>query len=286
MSHNYKRQEWHKEATISLLTGTLYGASNTLTGHPMDTVKSKMQAQSGFMNAKEGGGGMTSTIKQIFRQEGLVGFYRGVIPPMWGSVAYRSMQFTVFESLYTGLGDRGGIYEQAVPMTGGLKVKTCIAAFCGASSRSILESPIEYAKVRRQTGQTWYLRDVYKGFGLQWGRTCPMMTTYFLSIDSLRRHTNMFQSFWGQFIASGGSAAFGFWLVWPLETLKNQVQAGTKIEGIANPTIAQRIQFMGGLRGLYRGILPGTISIFSRNGVAMIVMQRAQKLVNDLGLRD
>eukprot|EP01060_Flectonema_neradi_P000323 TRINITY_DN10216_c0_g1_i1.p1 TRINITY_DN10216_c0_g1~~TRINITY_DN10216_c0_g1_i1.p1 ORF type:complete len:292 (+),score=29.86 TRINITY_DN10216_c0_g1_i1:39-878(+) len=278
MTHSHARQEWWKEGAISLATGTLYGASNTLTGHPMDTVKSKMQAQSGYMS-----GGMVNTIKHIFKAEGFRGFYRGVVPPMWGSVVYRSMQFSVFESAYTKLDQER--YKWSIPGTGGIQPRTVVAAFLGASSRAVIESPIEYAKVRRQTGHSWKLRNVYDGFTLQWARTCPMMTIYFLNVDSIRRHTNMFDSFAGQFIASGGSAAFGFWCVWPLETLKNQVQAGTTIPGVDKPTIAQRVKHLGGITGLYRGILPGTISIFSRNGVAMIVMQWAQRKVNELGLR-
>ncbi|KAJ9453756.1 Mitochondrial substrate carrier family protein G [Diplonema papillatum] len=283
MTHNHERQEWWKEGLISLATGTLYGATNTLTGHPMDTVKCKMQAQSGFLKG-HGGGGMIDTIRTVFRREGLMGFYRGVVPPMWGSVVYRSIQFSVFESVYTKLTNTRA--DNTIPFTGGLQIKTVVAGFCGASSRAFIESPVEYAKVRRQTGHSWQLRNVYDGFLLQYVRTCPLLTLYFVSIDSIRRHTTLMDSFWGQFIASGGSAALGFWVIWPLETLKNQVQAGTEIEGIAKPTIRQRIQYLGGFTGLYRGILPGTISVFSRNGAAMIVMQKAQRMISETGLRD
>lgn len=40
-----------------------------------------------------------------------------------------------------------------------------------------------------------------------------------------------------------------------------------------------------GYRGLYRGALPGCMSIFMRNGSAMIAMQFTQKKISDLGLR-
>ena len=38
-----------------------------------------------------------------------------------------------------------------------------MAAICGASSRAIIESPIEYAKVKQQTGQTWKMSQIYTG---------------------------------------------------------------------------------------------------------------------------
>jgi solute carrier family 25 carnitine/acylcarnitine transporter 20/29 len=55
-------------------------------------------------------------------------------------------------------------------------------------------------------------------------------------------------------------------------------------------SLLQRIQYTvrerGGVLGLYRGILPGSIRSFVGNGCAMVVMQYCQKKVTELGLRD
>ena len=51
-------------------------------------------------------------------------------------------------------------------------------------------------------------------------------------------------------------------------------------------TIVERFKAVGGLRGLYRGLVPGSISIFTRNGASMLVMQWAQRKVTEWGLRD
>ena len=48
-----------------------------------------------------------------------------------------------------------------------------------------------------------------------------MLTFYFVNVDNMRRHTNLWNYKVGQFIVSGGSAMLGFWLVWPFEMLKN-----------------------------------------------------------------
>jgi len=37
----------------------------------------------------------------VWRNEGAMGFYRGWIPPFFGSVFYRSLQFAVYESVWT-----------------------------------------------------------------------------------------------------------------------------------------------------------------------------------------
>eukprot|EP00927_Polykrikos_kofoidii_P067509 TRINITY_DN62997_c0_g1_i1.p1 TRINITY_DN62997_c0_g1~~TRINITY_DN62997_c0_g1_i1.p1 ORF type:complete len:303 (-),score=44.34 TRINITY_DN62997_c0_g1_i1:73-930(-) len=285
MTHNYERSSWYKDGGLALASGILYGGTNALVGHPMDTVKSKMQAQAGFI---EGGNNtMAGVIKRVWRTEGVVGFFRGVIPPFCGSSVYRSTQFAVFEAVYTRMKGTG-LDTATIPHTGGLAWGTVVAGVCGASSRAVIESPIEYAKVKRQTGQTWQVREAYQGFSMQLPRTTGIMTVIFCSVDSVRRWSDgkALSNPTGQFLTWGGCSAFGFWINWPLETLKNQLQAGTTIEGIAGkPTLRQRVDALGGPLGLYRGIVPGTISVFLRNGAAAVVMGYANKQIAAWGLR-
>lgn len=284
MTHAEKRSVWYKEGAIALSTGILYGATNAVVGHPMDTVKAKMQAQAGFMKGQETG--MASVIRRVWQLEGPVGFFRGVLPPLFGSSVYRSAQFAVFEAVHTKTTELG--WDQAkIPCSGGLAWSTVAAGVCGAAARAVVESPIEYAKVKRQTGQAWRFAEAYQGFFMQFPRTVGMMTFIFCGVDSTRRWTNgaAFEKPAYQFLTWGGVSMLGFWVIWPLETLKNQVQAGTAVEGTAAPTLRQRITYLGGPLGLYRGILPGSISVFLRNGTAAVVMGLAQRKITELGLR-
>jgi len=280
MTHSEKRTHWVKEGTYALITGTLYGATCIAVGHPFDTIKTKMQAQASYIE----GGGLFKTLVKIVRKEGFVGLWRGWLPPLFGSSIYRSTQFAVYEALYTKW--HSDEMRSIIPFSGGIEVRVVAAGFSAATCRAIIESPIEYAKVKRQTGQTWYLKNVYTGFKMQWVRTGGLMTIYFMMIDSIRRHTDLMHSKLGQFFASGFSSVVGFWIVWPFETIKNQLQAETKNVG---NTFRERVSYLTkthGAFGLFRGIVPGTASIFLRNGVAMIVMQWAQKQLTLLGLLD
>jgi len=65
------------------------------------------------------------------------------------------------------------------------------------------------------------LKDIYKGFTSCYVRSTGMLTWYFLNVDNMRRHTNLWDYNIGRFIISGGSAMTGFWLIWPFEVLKN-----------------------------------------------------------------
>ena len=57
------------------------------------------------------------------------------------------------------------------------------------------------------------------------------MTFYFCTVDTVRRKTNLWNFKIGQFFVSGGAAMAGFWLIWPLEVLKNLAQAENKVAG-------------------------------------------------------
>ena len=97
-----KRTVWYKDGAISLAAGMFFGAANTMTGHPLDTVKTKMQAQKGHMKLDRiKGPGVVDTIKRIWTNEGAIGFYRGCWPPLFGSVLYRGIQFSVYEGFFT-----------------------------------------------------------------------------------------------------------------------------------------------------------------------------------------
>ena len=72
---------------MSTLSGFAFGAMNTIVGHPMDTVKTKMQTQTEHIAR----GGLSHTVRQVYAREGFIGFYRGCIPPFFGSIIYRSL---------------------------------------------------------------------------------------------------------------------------------------------------------------------------------------------------
>ncbi len=69
---------------------------------------------------------------------------------------------------------------------------------------------------------------VLQGFGVTWVRTLGLMTTYFILVDSGRRHfPEVFaRPAIGPFLTSGVAATLAWWIVWPFEYMKAQVQSG------------------------------------------------------------
>ena len=187
MSHGEKRASWLKEGAIGAFTGGLFGMTNTIVGHPLDTIKTKMIAQTKHMGKKVG---YLETLKNVYVNEGVFAMYRGAWSAGIGSVVFRSTGFTVYELFYTRW-ENNDFMKSKIPLTGGLELRCATAGWLSGSFRAILECPFEYAKVQRQTGQTWSVAKIYKGFTSAYPRACGIMGFYFVQMDSWRRHTNV-----------------------------------------------------------------------------------------------
>lgn len=99
-----------------------------------------MQAEKGYENK-----GMLQTVVKIFRTGGVKGFYRGCVPPLWGSGVYRSIQFSAFEATYTYLDNSFG--KTQIPFTNGTEYRVVLGGIMSGTVRSLVETPLEYAKV-------------------------------------------------------------------------------------------------------------------------------------------
>ncbi len=279
--HNEKRTHWWKEGLMTLMSGATYGITSIAVGHPMDTVKTKMQAQQNFLESR----GLISIIKRIWRQDQIKGFYVGALSPLIGSTIFRSIQFSVFESIYTYFKDND-FMKSDIPYTKGIQPRVIMGGLSAGMVRTFIECPFEYAKVKKQTGQKWNFRSIYKGVGALFVRTTFLLGSFMIMVDAWRRHTNLMDSMGGQFTVAAVSGSFAWILVWPFENLKNVIQAETKNLGHSwNQKFSWMVKTHG-VRGIYRGILPGLICVSTRNGASMVAMTYTQAVFTKLGLRD
>eukprot|EP00127_Corallochytrium_limacisporum_P000255 Clim_evm2s9 gene=Clim_evmTU2s9 len=256
------------ESLYGLGTGVLFGTTAVIVGHPFDTIKTKMQAQTGFAQGR-----MSSCFIKVLKTEGVKGLYRGVIPPMLGSGIYRSTQFGVFEGVYTATKEIDFL-TTPIPGLFGLQGRVILGGACGALVRSFVETPLEYIKVRRQVGQSWNFRSVYTGLGATASRNLGAVTSFFVFVDHAKRHYPGMNPFFMGAICS----TIGWWIIWPIDSIKSNIQGSG---GKMGPMEALRYikNSRGGFLGLYRGILAGTLRSFTANGASFAVMSYAQKML-------
>jgi solute carrier family 25 carnitine/acylcarnitine transporter 20/29 len=145
----------------------------------LDTIKSKMQAQATYYNTSA-----FRTLANVYKNEGFLALYRGLLPPLVGSTVFRSVQFTAYGLAYGAARDHPFLMRE-IPLLGDMEMRVVAAGVFASTARAITESPLDFIKVRKQTGPGWTaaatpaqalrqplteLRHLYTGFGLTWAR--------------------------------------------------------------------------------------------------------------------
>jgi solute carrier family 25 carnitine/acylcarnitine transporter 20/29 len=203
LSAGDERSTWFMEGIYGFLTGILYGCTSVIVGQPFDTIKTKMQAGSGFEKKSP-----YSSLVEVLRKDGIRGLYRGSLPPLMGSGIYRSSQFAVYEATYTALSTKTSMPHGENVVASGI-----LASFV----RSVIECPIEYYKVRGQLGlssvsnvgsSTSPLLMMYTGFSLTFLRTAGALTSFFVLVDYGKRNYPEIikQPLLGPFVTAGKKA--------------------------------------------------------------------------------
>lgn len=279
MTHSEERSAWYIEGIAALISGVTYGIANTISGSPFDVIKTRMQVCENYSKL----GTINSGI-QIFKSHGVFGFFKGITAPMFGSSLFRSVQFASYESFNT-FAENIKPLRSHVPLTE-LEIRVIIGGIISGTSRALIECPFEYIKVRKQIGLSWEIKKMYTGFQATWYKAMGLMSTYFIILDYFKRKYNVFDSKFKLFFVSGFCSSMGFLVIWPFEIVKNRIQGNDMKDYSISKEIIKSVRKDGVWHGLFRGITPGLISVFIRNGFAMLVMQRTQKILTNLGLRN
>ena len=280
-----------------LLCAVVFGLTSPLVGHPLDTLKTKMIAQPGFAS-----GSSVAALATVLRTEGVGGLYKGLLPPLLGSAAFRSLQFAAYGVGMSALAEQHWA-TAPLPLSSGLQPRVLLAATLATTLRAAIEAPLEYAKVRRQTGlrvlQAESVAQVMRGgprgvlrelqlfylngsFALTWARLWIALGGFFVLVDHCDRHYPALGSLSlpvvGPFFKGAVCATFAWWLAWPLEVVKNQAQAGTVPADCRS--LRQRLSWVlahrGGVVGLFRGVGPGTARSIVANGSATAAFSHCQ----------
>lgn len=276
-----------------LACGLVYGCVSPLIGHPLDTVKTVMQA-GGNSSA-----GAVATARTMYAAGGARAFYRGILPPLVGSSIFRSVQFSAYGAAYGAQAGTAG--ESVIPGTGGLQARVLTAGLIASFCRSLIETPLEFIKVRQQMAKAVTggggvsgamshplveVRRLFTGFSVSFVRTWGLMGLFFVFVDHLERHHSELLATpgLGPFVKGGVCATAAWIVVWPFELVKNQVQAG--MAGLpATSSLPARLSWVvnhrGGVRGLYRGIGPGVTRSLIANGASMVAFSKCKELLFD-----
>ncbi|KAK9466309.1 mitochondrial carrier domain-containing protein [Lipomyces arxii] len=290
-THSQSSRQKHQKGYVGFIAGMGSGFTKILVGHPLDTLKVRLQTSS-----KEQFKGPIDCLVKTFRNEGPLALYKGATAPLIGWIAVDSVQLGSQQLYRKAIHQHFYSSEQTLPTLG-----VAFAGLFGGLSVTTITAPVEHIKARLQvqynastklyTGtidcgiklykQAGLFNGIYHGFFssllfrtrffFYWAYY-DVMTKYAKGNTTL---STAAISFW-----AGGFSAQAAWLFGlPFDVVKQVIMT----DSIANPqhkTYMAAVRFVynkRGLSGFYRGLVPSMMRAFPANAASLTVFEAVMR---------
>ncbi len=260
------------------VSGNLGGMVGVLVAHPWDTIRIRVQVQSGNRSGH-------TACRELIRNEGVTALFKGVMPPLAGLGALNAVLFSTYGPVLEEL-------QRRDPSRHLLHVY--VAGCAGGTAQTLIACPLELLKIRMQTNegaamgtlQTARLvvrehgvRGLYRGLMPTLIRDCPSYGVWFLVYEYLKdvmvKEWNMQGSKEpvAQF-AAGGLAGVAAWAsIYPIDVAKSRVQSSTASLSMA---AAFRDGYReGGVRSFFQGFSTTMAKGFVCSGTTFVCVELA-----------
>ncbi|TPX78595.1 hypothetical protein CcCBS67573_g00105 [Chytriomyces confervae] len=268
---------------IDFVAGTFGGAAGVIVGHPLDTVKVRLQAQAMSAASQRKYSGTLNCVATILREEKLKGLYKGMASPVVGVAAINSLLFGVH-----------GWFMHHIAGDNTPTVSNIFWAGCGSGLvNAFLACPMELVKIRlqnqtssnggssmtsysgpidccRKIYKTGGIRAFYKGLHVTIWRETPSYGAYFASYEIF---THLFtppgQSLDvpspGLLLAGGLAGIVGWLSTYPFDVIKTHIQSDLSGKNQSMLQAAGSIYRKEGIRPFFSGLGATAIRAFPTN---------------------
>jgi solute carrier family 25 carnitine/acylcarnitine transporter 20/29 len=275
----------NEPAWVGFVCGAVSGTTAVVVGHPLDTIKTKLQAQSSRFGARPS---TLSVARAVLAAEGLRGLYRGIVPPLLSTGFLRSVQFSVYAQCVA-------LFSKAHPGASMPYEYHFLSGALAGAARAVFESPMELVKVRRQTGVATSVPQMIReegilglrhGLGFTMLRNCCLLGSFFVIIHGTKDARKDLPPLVNGFVTGGIAATVAWWLVFPLDVLKSQVQAHqyTSTSPWTKPPSmlahARHLYATQGIRAFFRGVVPQSFRSILGNGAGMAAYEMTRLLLH------
>lgn len=285
---------------VDFLGGVAGGVLQCVVGHPLDTLKVRLQTRGAVRGAQGSPAGVLQTARSMLAKEGVWGFYKGVQSPLVANGLLQSVLFgtnAACRSVVARLTDRDA---RALPLT-----HVVAAALLTAPVYCAFVCPVDVVKCRLQvqveasTAAAVHYRGALHcllhtartegAAGLLRGYTATVcmrwvgLPCYFVTYDGAKR---ALLAAGGDdalttttVLAAGGLAGTVFWAVsFPLDTIKTRLQAGGEGTSRAILPVVRQLLQEGGVRAFYSGFLPCVLRAAPANAAAFVGLEGTRRL--------
>ncbi|XP_039631645.1 mitochondrial carnitine/acylcarnitine carrier protein [Polypterus senegalus] len=278
----------------NFFAGGFGGACLLLAGHPLDTIKVRLQTQSRSTVLYSG---TLDCLKKTVAKEGVLGLYKGMGAPLAGVSPMMAIGFFGF-----GLGKRLQQNEVGHPLTypqvfaagmlagllttvivaPGERIK-CLLQIQANSGLVKYSGPVDCAvQLYRERG----IRSVFKGTGLTLMRDIPSSGIYFMSYEWLKNtltpkgqsHTDLSIP---RVLFAGGVAGILNWAVAiPIDVLKSIFQTAPDGKYSGFRDVFRELVKEEGITSLYKGFTPVMLRAFPANAACFLGFELSLKFLN------
>lgn len=285
----------------NFLAGGFGGVCLVFAGHPLDTIKVRLQTQPILPNGKPAHyKGTWDCATKIIKKEKFLGFYKGMAAPIAGvcpmyAICFLSFsygkklqqksddhEFTLGELARAGC--LAGIATTAI-LAPGERIK-CLLQVQSANPQVTGPKYAGPADCFKQLYRQGGIRNVYVGTLATACRDVPATGMYFMSYEYFQRlltpegnsRDNLSP---GRTLLAGGFAGISNWLVAiPADVLKSRQQ--TAPAGIYSGLldVLKKTVKSDGLAGLYKGAAPTLLRAFPANAACFLGYEMAMKFLN------
>jgi len=284
------------------VSGVVGGASLVCAGHPLDTLKVRMQTMPKplpgqpplYTNALD-------CFYKTVKVDGFLGLYKGMSSPLTGVPPLYAIVFGAYgwaKSLFTKPVGSDVLTVNQIFWAG------CVTGV----STTFITTPIELVKARLQIqsgankqysglfdcGSKIFkaegLRGLNRGFVATLWRDVPGSGAYFATYELVKRSfipeggSAADLKSW-QLLLAGGSAGVANWLtVFPIDVVKSVIQTDMNNTYAAGHRgmlqCAKSIVANNGIAGLFRGIGPALLRSFPANAACFLAVEKTMQLLN------
>ena len=286
-----------KESPIKyFLSGGFGGICTVVAGHPLDTIKVRLQTMPVVgPNVVPLYSGTIDCARKTVAKEGIRGLYKGMGAPLCGVAPIFAISFygfglgkqlikktddeqlTALKLFYAGA--FSGIFTTII-MAPGERIK-CLLQIQHADAKPKYKGPIDCVKQLYKEGG---IRSIFKGTCATLLRDIPASGMYFMTYECLKRWMTPEGEKLGILptILAGGSAGIANWIVGvPPDVLKSRLQSapeGTFKRGIRDVFID--LMKNEGPRALYKGCAPVMLRAFPANAACFLGFEVAMNFLN------
>eukprot|EP01029_Cantina_marsupialis_P009837 TRINITY_DN226_c0_g1_i1.p1 TRINITY_DN226_c0_g1~~TRINITY_DN226_c0_g1_i1.p1 ORF type:complete len:284 (-),score=47.36 TRINITY_DN226_c0_g1_i1:363-1214(-) len=269
---------------INIAAGTCGGIAQTLTGHPFNTLKVRLQTSNAFS-------GPMDCLRTLVKKEGAMAVYKGVSSPLVGLGAINAVLFMANEFAKQHLTNDQGYLSMPRVVAAGV--------FAGLA-QSFVVCPFELVMVRLQTqfvhfnGRKVYtgpidcakklihnngIKGIYQGMGSTIIREIPECGTFLAGYEYAKRllmkYNHGRDNSGIQLLAGGFAGVFSQVVQLPFDTVKSRIQTSLQPESFVKKTKA--LIKSDGFMGFYKGLGPVLLRAFPANAATFVAFEFTKK---------